>query len=53
MARKGKSKTGDILLIVVGIALIVAVFAAAVYFAPDDPFSETQFIKDVGESHRY
>jgi hypothetical protein len=51
-ARK-KSKAGDIILIVVGISILVAIFVAAVLFAPDSPFSDSGFVQDVGRRNAY
>ncbi len=50
---KKKSKTTDIIIMVIGISIIVAIFAAAVMFAPDSPFSDTEFVKDVSRKHAY
>jgi len=55
MARKAKkkSKAGDIVLMVIGFGIIAAIFAAAVMFAPDSPFSDTGFVQDVGRRNAY
>lgn len=55
MAKKArkKSRTSDILIAAVGIGIVVAIFAAGVIFAPDSPFSDTEFVKDIGHRNAY
>ncbi|BAZ95236.1 hypothetical protein TspCOW1_29120 [Thiohalobacter sp. COW1] len=51
MARRRKKPT-DILVMLIGFGLIVAIFVFVILFAPSDPFGDSQFIEDVGDANR-
>lgn len=53
MDRKKRQKIIDIALIVIGIGAILGIFAVAIMVAPDNPFSGSDFLVDVGLANRY
>lgn len=53
MAKKRKSDMQDTIILAVGISILVAIVVAVVVFAPDDPFSDTEFVQDVGRRNQY
>ena len=52
MKKRSKKKLTDIMIMVIGIGLIVAIFAAVFIFAPGNPFEEGQFLEDVGDANQ-
>lgn len=53
MKQRKKQKLIDIALAAAGIGLVALIFVLAIKFAPDDPFSDTEFVQDVGRRHAY
>ncbi|WP_158675388.1 hypothetical protein [Thiohalobacter thiocyanaticus] len=51
MPRRRKKPT-DILVMLIGFGLIVAIFVFVILFAPSNPFEDSQFIEDVGDANR-
>lgn len=51
MDKRRRKKLMDAAIIVVGLGLIVAIFAFVIIFAPSNPFEESQFIEDVGDAN--
>ena len=52
MPRRRKKQLRDILVMLIGFGLIVAIFVFVILFAPGDPFEDSQFLEDVGDANR-
>ena len=52
MPRRKKKQLRDILVMLIGFGLIIAIFVFVIMFAPGDPFGDSQFIEDVGDANR-
>ncbi|WJW75905.1 hypothetical protein QVG61_02105 [Thiohalobacter sp. IOR34] len=53
MNKRSRQRLIDSLMALAGIGLVVAIFALAIKFAPSDPFSDTEFVQDVGRRNSY
>ena len=53
MKKRQRQQLIDIALAAAGIGLVVLIFVLAIKFAPDAPFSDNEFVQDIGRRYSY